>query len=95
MATWEIVAWRDIPAMVEARDGETTVTVPLSDRFQALIDAHAMQLGLHDSDAYIEQWRRLPGGEGPGSAREAAEQVAAELEAGFGELAARVRASAR
>lgn len=95
MATWEIVAWRDIPAMVEARDAQGSVTVPLSDRFQVLIDAHAMQLGLHDSDAYIEQWRRLPGGERPGSARETAERAAAELEARFDELAARVRASPR
>lgn len=95
MATWEIVAWRDIPAMVEARDAEGSVTVPLSDRFQALIDAHAMQLGLHDSEAYIEQWCRLPGGEGPGSARETAERAAAELEARFSEVAARVRASPR
>jgi hypothetical protein len=91
MATWEIVAWRDIPAMVEARDADGSVTVPLSDRFQALIDAHAMQLGLHGADAYIEQWRRLPGGERPGSAREAAAAAAAELETHFGELAARLQ----
>ena len=38
MATWEIVAWRDIPAMVEARDAEGSVTLALSDRFQALKD---------------------------------------------------------
>jgi hypothetical protein len=91
MATWEILAWRDIPAMVEARDADGSVTVPLSDRFQALIDAHAMQLGLHESEAYIEQWRRLPGGDRPGSAREAAEAAAAELETRFDELAARLR----
>jgi len=94
MATWEILAWRDIPALVEARDADGSVTVPLSDRFQALIDAHAMQLGLHDSEDYIDQWRRLPGGERPGSAREAAEAAATELEARFGELAARLRPGA-
>lgn len=94
MSTWEIVAWRDIPAMVAARDAETSVTVPLSDRFQALIDAQAMRLGLHESDAYIEQWRRLPGGEHPGSAREAAEAAAAELERRFGEFAARAWSTA-
>ena len=62
MATWEIVAWRDIPAMVEARDAEGSVTLALSDRFQALIDAHAMQLGLQDADAYIEQWKKWEAG---------------------------------
>lgn len=94
MATWEILAWRDIPALVEARDADGSVTVPLSDRFQALIDAHAMQLGLHDSEAYVDQWRRLPGGERPGSAREAAAAAATDLEARFGELAARLRPGA-
>jgi hypothetical protein len=83
MARWEIVAWQDIPAAVEVRDDAGQVTLQLSDRFQALIDSVAMQQGLEASDAYLEQWRKLPGGERPGTARAVGEAVVAELEARF------------
>ena len=89
MAHWEIVAWRDIPAVVEARDDAEQVTLSLSDKFQSLIDSVAMQLGMQDEAAYLEQWARVPGGERPGSAREVGEAVAAELEARFPEYIAR------
>src|SRR5262249_27484424 len=61
------------------------VTLSLSDKFQALIDSVAMQLGLEDEAAYLEHWARLPGGERPGSARDVGEAVGAELEARFPE----------
>jgi hypothetical protein len=83
VATYQVVAWKGIPASVEARDDADSVTVPLSDRFQMLIDSVAMQLGLHDSDAYIELWTREPAEERPGAARPVAEAVAAELEERF------------
>jgi hypothetical protein len=83
VASYQIVAWKGIPASVEARDGADSVTVPLSERFQMLIDSVAMQLGLHDSDAYIELWTREPAEERPGAARAVAEAVAAELEERF------------
>jgi hypothetical protein len=83
MASWEIVAWQDIPAAVEVRDDAGQVTLQLSERFQALIDSVAMQQGLEGSDAYLEQWRKLPGGERPGAARDVGEAVVAELEARF------------
>jgi hypothetical protein len=83
MARWEIVAWQDIPASVEVTDEAEQVTLPLSERFQALIDSVAMQLGLESADAYIEQWRKLPGGERPGSARDVGEAVVAEIESRF------------
>lgn len=83
MARWEIVAWQDIPAAVEVRDDAGQVTLQLSERFQALIDSAAMQQGLEASDAYLEQWRKLPGGERPGTARDVAEAVVAEIEARF------------
>ena len=89
MARWEIVAWRDIPAMVEVRDDDEQVSVTLSEKFQSLIDSVAMQLGLQDEAAYLEHWARLPGGERPGSARAVGEAVAAELEARFPEYIAR------
>ncbi len=83
MATYQLVVWKGIPASVEARDADGTVTVALSDKFQMLIDSVAMQLGLHDSDAYIELWTREAPAERPGVARAVAEAVAAEIEARF------------
>ncbi|MGH7308080.1 MAG: virulence factor [Candidatus Rokuibacteriota bacterium] len=86
MATYQIVAWRGIPASVETRDDAETVTRQLSERFHMLIDSAAMQLGLHESDAYIEQWTRSAPAERPGSAVEVADGVVAELEQRFPEF---------
>ena len=83
MARWEVVAWQDIPAAVEVIDDGGQLTLQLSERFQALIDSVAMQQGLEGSDAYLEQWRKVPGGERPGNAREVGEAVVAEIEARF------------
>jgi hypothetical protein len=89
VARWEILAWREIPAIVEARDDAGQVTLPLSEKFQSLIDSVAMQLGMQDEAAYLEQWAKLPGGERPGSARDVGEAVVAELESRFPEYIAR------
>ena len=86
MASYRIIAWKDIPASVEARDGADSVTLQLSERFQALIDSAAMQLGIHESDAYIEQWTRGEAQERPGSAQEVADAVVADLETRFPEF---------
>src|SRR5262245_65828629 len=75
--------------MIEARDDAGTVTRPLSDRFQQLIDSVAMQLGLQDQDAYLDLWARGDVLERPGSANEVAEAVAAEIEARFPEIISR------
>ena len=83
MASYQIVAWKGIPASVEARDEAETATVQLSERFQMLIDSVAMQLGLHDSDAYIELWTREAPQERAGNARQVADAIAAELEQRF------------
>jgi hypothetical protein len=89
VATYEIIAWKGIPSMVEARDAGGTVTRPLSERFQMLIDSAAMQLGLQDSDAYLEQWGRGEPQERAGSAAEVADAVARELEERFPEIIGR------
>jgi len=88
VATYQIIAWKDVPAMVEARDESETVTRQLSDRFQQLIDSVAMQLGLHD-DVYLGLWARGDAQERPGSASEVAEAIVAELEARFPEIISR------
>jgi hypothetical protein len=83
VTSYQIVVWKGIPASVEARDEAETVTVQLSERFQMLIDSVAMQLGLHDSDAYIELWTREARQERAGTARQVADAIAAELEERF------------
>jgi hypothetical protein len=89
MATYRVVAWKGIPASVEAEDGADSVIVRLSERFQTLIDSVAMQLGLHDSDAYMEAWSRGEPQDRPGTAREVADAVVADIEGRFGEFVAR------
>ena len=61
MARWEILAWREIPAIVEVHDDAGQVTLPLSEKFQSLIDSVAMQLGMQDEAAYLEQWNTRGG----------------------------------
>jgi len=87
MASYRIIAWRDIPASVEAHDGAEHVTLQLSERFQSLIDSVAMQLGVHAEDAYLEHWGSTDG-ERAGSAREVGAAIAAELEDRFPEFIA-------
>ena len=87
--TYRIVAWKGIPASVEAEDGTEAVTVQLSERFQLLIDSVAMQLGLQDSDAYLELWSRGEPQDRPGPAREVADAVAADIENRFTEFIGR------
>jgi hypothetical protein len=90
MARYQIIAWKDVPAMVEARDDSETVTRQLSDRFQQLIDSVAMRLGLQDQDAYLDLWARGDVQERAGSAAEVADAVVAELEARFPDFIAHV-----
>ena len=88
MATYRIIAWRNIPAAVEVRDGAGQVTLPLSERFQSLIDSAAMQLGLHDNDAYLEHWGAIEGEERAGTAGDVGAAVVAEIEERFPEYIA-------
>ena len=89
MARVRIVQWRDLPSLVEAEEGGETVRVPLSQRFQDLIDALAMRDGATESDAYLEGWAPGPEIERPGDAETVARDVAAELEEGFQDLVTR------
>lgn len=88
MADYRILYWQTIPSMIEATDGTDKRKVQLSDRFQALIDAVAMEQGLAGTDAYLEQWRRGRAKTREGSAAEVAAAVQAELEADFADIRA-------
>ncbi len=88
MARYRIIHWRQIPSLVEAFDGDRVVRVPLSQRFQDLIDAVAVREGASAAEAYLEGWGQGPDLDRSGEARAVAEEVAAELEAGFPDLVA-------
>ena len=89
MASYEVISWRGVPTVVEARDDRGAVTRSLSERFQALVDSVAMQLGLSESDEYLDAWMRSASAERPGTAEEVAEAVTAELEGRFPEFIAK------
>jgi hypothetical protein len=88
MARYRILAWKDIPASVEATDDAGTVRAQLSPRFQELIDALAMREGASESDDYLDGWAQGPEFERAGSAGAVAAEVAAECEARFTDLVA-------
>ncbi len=60
MARVRIIQWRDLPSLVEAVEGDETVRVPLSQRFQDLIDAVALREGATDGDPDLEGWAPGP-----------------------------------
>jgi hypothetical protein len=81
MATYKILYWQQIPSQVRAEDDQDDVTVPMPERFMARIDQVAMHTGMAATDEYLAHWRWSEEEERPGSAREVAETVAAELAA--------------
>jgi hypothetical protein len=88
MARYRVLSWRGVPSLVEAVDDDGSAQVPLSSRFQELIDTLAMREGASDEDAYLEGWERGPEQSRAGRAEAVAAEVAAELEASFEALAA-------
>lgn len=85
MAKYQVLYWKNIPSVVEATDVAGSAKVQLSERFQALIDAVAMQLGFAGTDEYLDQWEYGDEQERAGGAEEVANAVARELEAKFAE----------
>lgn len=91
MAIYRVISWKDIPSLVEAQDGDRTARVPLSQRFQDLIDAVAMRQGAVESQAYLAGWQKGPDTVRPGSADAVAHAVVTELEGTFDEVLRRIR----
>jgi hypothetical protein len=83
MAELIIVSWRDIPAQVIVKAGRRTAKRPLDDRFQEAIDRAAMRAKLRDTDAYLAEWRRQPGGECGDDLEAEAERIAAQIDAHY------------
>ena len=88
MARYRILHWKEIPSLVEAYDGDRVVRVPLSQRFQDLIDAVAIREGATETEAYLEGWGQGPELDRSGDPNAVAEAVAAEIEARFPDLVA-------
>lgn len=68
--------WKEIPVQVKGEDQDGTVSVPLAPRFQEAADAVAMFDGSMGSDAYLESWEWGPEIDKPGSAADAANELA-------------------
>jgi len=84
MATYKILYWQEVPSQIRAEDDLDEVTLEMSPRFMARIDALAMERGLHQTDDYLAQWHWSDEEERAGSAREVAEAVRAQLESDAG-----------
>lgn len=59
MAKLITVYWRDIPAQVIVKQGRKSKKAVLTPRFAEAIDRAAMRAKKTDSDAYLEDWRRV------------------------------------
>jgi hypothetical protein len=81
MADYQVLCWRDIPSLVKATDASAEASVRLPQRFHDAIDDAAMRAGATDTEAYLAGWQWGPIQERPGSAREVAEAIAADLAA--------------
>ena len=86
MAKVTVLYWKDIPSVVEAREGREVHKELLSERFQELIDLVAMKMQLAGTDEYLMQWQKGPPKEVEGTAYEAAVAVKDEFEARYKEI---------
>ena len=79
MAKYKILYWKGIPSQVRATDENGRINKQLPQNFQEAIDNAAMALGLIGSDAYTDGFEWGEELEHPGTADEAAENVAIEI----------------
>jgi len=88
MTKLTLLCWQEIPSVVEAKGTDGTHKIELSQRFQELIDLIAMKRGLGGTDEYLLHWVKEKQGETEEAAREAAEALAAEIEASYEKIRA-------
>ena len=79
MAEYQILYWRDMPAQIRVYENGRPRSHQLPERFQLAIDSVAMEEGLVNTDAYLEQWEWSERMSREGGADEVAEQVIREL----------------
>ncbi|MEX0583291.1 MAG: virulence factor [Sneathiella sp.] len=90
MAQLSILYWRDIPSQIVVKQGRSNAKIMLSDRFQEAIDMAAMRDKAHESDAYLEGWRRGEAEAVDGDIQAVATARSQEIEAAYD--AAKLRA---
>ena len=81
MTEYQVTRWRELPAMVAAREGDDTLKAELAPRFQEAIDEAAMRLGDTGADEYLAGWERSPWTEVDGTPTEVLDRIVAELDA--------------
>lgn len=79
LAKVRVMYWKEIPVQVQAQDEADQVSQPLEARFQEAADAIAMFDGSAGTDAYLDAWATGDYVEVNGTAREAADSVAAQF----------------
>lgn len=79
MAKYKILYWKGIPSQVRATDENGRTNKQLPERFQVAIDEAAMALGIIGSDEYTSGFSWGEEMEHPGTAEEAADAIAVEL----------------
>ena len=89
MAQLTILYWRDIPSQIVVKQGRKNAKVMLSDRFQEAIDMAAMRDKSHETDTYLEGWRRGDPEVVDGDMQAAADAYATRIEAEFDAAALR------
>ncbi len=90
MAQLTILYWRDIPSQIVVKQGRKNAKVMLSERFQEAIDMAAMRDKAHETDAYLEGWRKGEAETVDGDLETLAAARAAAIEDAFDEAALRV-----
>ena len=83
MATVRVMYWKEVPVQVQAEDDDGQVSKPLHERFQQGVDALAMFDGSAGTDDYLMAWEWQDYGDVDGTAKDAAEAVAARFNEGF------------
>jgi hypothetical protein len=80
VAIYRILCWQEVPTQIRAEDEAEDVTLMLDGNFMLQVDILAAKRGLQGADDYLAQWKWSEEQERPGSAREVAEALKAELE---------------
>jgi hypothetical protein len=89
MAQLTILYWRDIPSQIVVKQGRQNAKILLSERFQEAIDMAAMRDKSHETDAYLEGWRKGDPESVDGDLEALAADRAAAIEDAFDEAALR------
>lgn len=86
MTKLTVLCWQEIPSLVEAKSASGTHKIQLSLQFQELIDLIAMKRGLAGSDDYLLHWNKEGRSESDAEPQQAAEDLAAEIEASYDQI---------